>query len=108
MQTSHQPAYQNLNKSNNRSKEYYDEATRTLKLLVGDKVLLFDETVRRGRSRKLSAPWIGPYTVTEGGGQNYCSRFLYLPKLVPREMMPQHGQQVANCTLPMVTTQVKE
>jgi len=30
-----------------------------------DKVLLFDETVRRGRSRKLSAQWIGPYTVTE-------------------------------------------
>ena len=31
----------------------------------GDKVLLFDETVRRGRSRKLSAQWIDPYTVTE-------------------------------------------
>jgi hypothetical protein len=28
-------------------------------------VLLYDETVRRGRSRKLSAQWIGPYTVTE-------------------------------------------
>jgi len=28
-------------------------------------VLLFDETVHRGRSRKLSAQWIGPYTVTE-------------------------------------------
>ena len=35
------------------------------KLQVGDKVLLFDETVRRGRSRKLSAQWIGPYTITE-------------------------------------------
>jgi len=65
MQTSHQQAYQNLIKSKNRSKQYYDEATRALKLHVGDKVLLFDETVRRGRSRKLSAQWIGPYTVTE-------------------------------------------
>ena len=65
MQTSHQQAYQNLIRSKNRSKEYYDEATRALKLQVGDKVLLFDETVRRGRSRKLSAQWIGPYTVTE-------------------------------------------
>jgi len=34
-------------------------------LQVGDKVLLFDETVRRGRSRKLSAQWIGPYTIME-------------------------------------------
>jgi hypothetical protein len=36
-----------------------------MKLQVGDKVLLFDETARRGRSRKLSAQWIGPYTKTE-------------------------------------------
>ena len=36
-----------------------------MKLQVGDKVLLFDKTVRWGRSRKLSAQWIGPYTVTE-------------------------------------------
>jgi hypothetical protein len=36
-----------------------------MKLQLGDKVLLFDETVRRGRSRKLSAQWIGPYTLTE-------------------------------------------
>lgn len=32
---------------------------------VGVKVLLFDETVRHGRSRKLSSQWIGPYTATE-------------------------------------------
>jgi hypothetical protein len=30
-----------------------------------DKVLLFDETVRRGRTGKLSAQLIGPYTITE-------------------------------------------
>jgi hypothetical protein len=35
-----------------------------LKLQVGDKVLLFDETVRRGRSWKLNGQWIGPYTIT--------------------------------------------
>ena len=32
---------------------------------VGDKVLVFNETVRRGRSRKLNAQWIVPYTITE-------------------------------------------
>jgi len=36
-----------------------------MKLQVGDKVLLFDETVRCGRSRKLSIQWVGPYTITE-------------------------------------------
>ena len=65
LQTAHQQAHQNLITSKNKSKNYYDETARPLKLQVGDKVLLFDETVRRGRSRKLSAQWIGPYTITE-------------------------------------------
>ena len=51
--------------SKGKSKERYDETARALELQVGDKVLLYDETVRRGRSRKLSSQWIGPYTVTE-------------------------------------------
>jgi len=32
---------------------------------VGDKILLHDETVRRGRSKKLESQWISPYTITE-------------------------------------------
>ena len=32
---------------------------------MGDKVLLYDETVQWGRSRKLSSQWIGPYEVVE-------------------------------------------
>ena len=47
------------------SKECYDKTSGEMKLQVGDKVLLFDETVCRDRSRKLSAQWIGPYTITE-------------------------------------------
>jgi hypothetical protein len=31
--------------------------------VVGYKVLLHDEKVRRGKSSKLSQPWIGPYEV---------------------------------------------
>jgi hypothetical protein len=33
-------------------------------LKVGDKVLLYDETIRRGRSKKLSPQWLGPYEVS--------------------------------------------
>jgi hypothetical protein len=65
LQTSHQQAHRNLIRSKNKSKEHYDETARALEIQVGEKVLLFDETVRRGLSRKLSAQWIGPYTLTE-------------------------------------------
>jgi len=65
LQTSHQRARHSLLRSKNKSKEHYDETTKALELRVGDNVLLFDETVCRGRSRKLSAQWIGPYIVTE-------------------------------------------
>ena len=39
-------------------------------LQVGDKVLLFDESVQRGRSRKLSAKWVGPFVVLRVDGVN--------------------------------------
>jgi len=65
LQTAHQQAQQSLIKNKEKSKEYYDKTAGQSKLKVGDKVLLFDETVRRGKSRKLSAQWLGPYTVTE-------------------------------------------
>ncbi len=65
LQTVHYQARQNLLASKDKSKEYYDQATGETKLKVGDKVLLYDETVRRGRSSKLSAKWIGPYILTE-------------------------------------------
>jgi hypothetical protein len=32
---------------------------------VGDKVLLRDEKIRRGRSAKLTAPYIGPYEILD-------------------------------------------
>jgi hypothetical protein len=37
---------------------------------VGDRVLLFDESVIRGRSKKLCAKWIGPYVVLAMDGVN--------------------------------------
>ena len=64
LQTAHQQAHQSLIKNKEKSKEYYDKTAEQIKFKIGDKVLLFDETVRRGTSRKLSAPWIGPYTIT--------------------------------------------
>ena len=64
LQTAHNVA-KNLIASKVQSKDYYDKGTEVMKIEVGDKVLLYDETVRRGRSRKLSSQWIGPYEVVE-------------------------------------------
>ena len=48
LQTVHQQANKNLTESKGKSKEHYDKTAGQTKLKVGDKVLLFDETVRRG------------------------------------------------------------
>jgi len=65
LQAAHHVARQNLIASKVRSKDYYDKGTEVMKTEVGEKVLLYDETVRRGRSRKLSSQWIVPCDVVE-------------------------------------------
>jgi hypothetical protein len=65
LQTAHQQAHRNIIESKGKSKEYYDQTAGRTELQVGDKVSLFDETVRRGISRKLSTQLLGPYTITE-------------------------------------------
>jgi hypothetical protein len=54
LQTAHDVAKQKLIKAKQKSKEYFYTKVNEVKLNVGDKVLLYDETVRRGRSKKLS------------------------------------------------------
>jgi hypothetical protein len=63
LQTAHQVARERLISRKEKSKEYYDKNTKETTLKVGDKVLLYDETVRRGRSKKLSSQWLSPYEV---------------------------------------------
>jgi hypothetical protein len=48
--------------------------SKTLEVRVGQKVLLFYETVWRGRSRKLSPQYIGPYEVLAVEGVNKRGR----------------------------------
>jgi len=42
----------------------YDRSVNEKIFKVGDTVLFHDETVRRGRSKKLESQWVGPYTIT--------------------------------------------
>jgi transposase InsO family protein len=70
LQSAHAIARENLLQSKARSKLDYDKKIVPIALKTGDKVLLFDESVRRGRSRKLSTQWVGPYVVLEVTGVN--------------------------------------
>jgi hypothetical protein len=68
LQSAHAIVRKNLLQSKARSKLDYKKAVR-IALQVGDKVL-FDKSVRRGRSKKPSAQWVGPYVVLAVDGVN--------------------------------------
>jgi hypothetical protein len=70
LQSAHEVARQKLIINKEKSKAYYDKGTAEHEVQVGQKVLLFDETVRRGRSKKLSPQYIGPYEVLAVDGVN--------------------------------------
>ena len=70
LQSTHKVARQKLITSKEKSKEYYDKESETFDFQVGQKVLLYDETVRRGRSKKLSPQYVGPYEVLIVDGVN--------------------------------------
>jgi hypothetical protein len=60
MQSAHEIARERLIESKTKSRAHYDEGTGEVMFKVGDKVLLFDESVRRGRPKKLGTQWVGP------------------------------------------------
>lgn len=58
-------AHKNLINAKEKSKENYDKKVNVRIFSVGDKILLYDESVRRGKSKKLGQKWIGPYIIIE-------------------------------------------
>jgi hypothetical protein len=70
MQSAHEVARQRLISSKEKSKEYYDKGSEEVEIKAGQKVLLFDEMVHRGRSKKLSPQYVGPYEVLSVDGVN--------------------------------------
>jgi hypothetical protein len=74
LQSAHEIARQRLIIGKEKSKEHYDKGSEKCEIQVGQKILLFDETVRRGRSKKLSPQYIGPYEVLAVEGMNVVIR----------------------------------
>lgn len=56
-------AERNITKNKIESKQHYDKKTSTKEFNPGELVLLHDPSVKRGRSKKLKRPWIGPYKI---------------------------------------------
>ena len=63
LQSFYAVARANLRISKEKSKEYYDKNINVPLFAIREKVLLHDEAVRRGRSAKLTQPYIGPYEI---------------------------------------------
>jgi hypothetical protein len=56
------------------NKKLYDRHTLVPKFQVGSFLLVKDESVCRGRSKKLEAAYIPPYEVIRIGGPNFVVR----------------------------------
>jgi len=54
-----------LNEAKIRAKTYAVKDINLKTFKIGDKILLQDETLRQGRSKKLDAQWTGPYRIVE-------------------------------------------
>ena len=65
IRAANQVAKENLRKEKQKVKNYHDRKAKEVTFRPGDKVLLHDETLRRGRSKKLDSLWIGPYIILE-------------------------------------------
>lgn len=76
LRAAHQEAKEALDTGKEKSKIQYDKNAESMEFEVGDKVLLKNNVLRRGRSKKLTQPWIGPYEITEKNSDvNYTIRY---------------------------------
>jgi len=65
LRATQQLAKAHLNEAKIKAKMYTDKDINLKTFKIGDKVLLQDETLRRGCSKKLDAQWTGPYRVVD-------------------------------------------
>jgi hypothetical protein len=74
LQSSYAVVRRNLETAKLDNKKLYGRHTHVPKSEVGSFVLVKDESVRRGRSKKLEAAYIGPYEVIRTEGLNFVVR----------------------------------
>lgn len=66
LKASYEIARNNIVKAKENQKEQYDtRRANPIKLEVGMQVLMQNESVKLGTSKKLNCPWLGPYEITK-------------------------------------------
>jgi hypothetical protein len=60
LQSAHEVARQKLIAKKEKSKEYYDRESKPFDIQTGQRVLLYDETVRRGKIKEIESPIYRP------------------------------------------------
>ena len=74
LQSSYAMARQNLDMSKAYNKQHYYQYVHVPKFKIGEKVLVRDGSVCRGRSKKLEAPYVGLYEIVGIEGPNLLLR----------------------------------
>jgi len=67
-------ACRNLEISKVYNKRQYDQYVNVPKFEIGEKVLVKDKSVCRGRSKNQEAPYVGPYEIVRIEGLNFILR----------------------------------
>ncbi|XP_011702402.1 PREDICTED: uncharacterized protein LOC105458634, partial [Wasmannia auropunctata] len=65
LRAANQIAKGNAQQAKQQAKKQYDKSVKREIFEIEDKVLLYNEALRRGRSKKLESQWAGPYTILE-------------------------------------------
>jgi len=72
-QHSHKLARDNIIRSKEKSKINYDKNCNKLSLAIGDKVMLRNENIQLGKSKKLQPLYKGPYEVIKINSDVNCT-----------------------------------
>lgn len=65
LQKSNEIARNNIQKSKEINKKYYDQKNNSISFKVGDKVFLLNENTSKGKCKKLRSNYEGPYEIVE-------------------------------------------
>lgn len=83
MQHCHEIAYKNIIENKNKSKNYYDQTSKSIKFHIGNKVLLKNEAFEKGKCKKLLPLWSGPYEIIKvNSDTNYTILYKNKPVVV--------------------------
>ena len=65
LEEAHEVARKHLKTAQKRQKRYHDARATGNSFGIGDRVWLFNSATKKGESRKLQSPWLGPFVILD-------------------------------------------